>query len=152
MNRFLPRPSSRGALLALCLLVLTGCGPGGDPSGFDLAPTAGPTASPTVSAGPSPEAATCFDVATVYTALTLVPLSTGERDPGFDPDETATSLRELAPRMPEELRPALAHAAAELRIAGESMQPGELAALRQELAPVDDWLQQHCAEPSPTTG
>ena len=140
------------APLALCLLVLTGCGPRQEPSGFDLEPAADPTASLSVSAGPSPEPATCFDVATAYTALTLVPLSTGERHPGFDPDETAASVRELAPRMPAELGPAFDHAAAQLRIAGESLQPDELAGLRQELEPVDEWLQRHCAEPSPTAG
>lgn len=105
------------------------------------------TSSPSSLPPADPE--TCFDVAGAHTALSLVPLSTEEADPDFRPEETIASVRELASRMPAELRPAFDDAAAALRSAGGSVQPGELAALQRALAPVGDWLQQRCAEPTP---
>jgi hypothetical protein len=149
--RLLRRPGPRGAALALCalgLLALTGCGPGPQSRGLDVDPSAGSaTASPPSAPPADPE--TCFDVASAYTALGLVPLSTDETDPDFRPRETVASVRELASRMPAELRPAFDDAVEALRSAGGSVQPAELAALHGALAPVGDWLQRHCAEPTP---
>jgi hypothetical protein len=150
--RYPRRPSPRGAasaaLSALCLLGLTGCGAGQQPSGLVLEPTAGsPSAAPS---GPAAEPETCFDVASAYTALTLVPLSGDEPDPHFRPQGAAASVRDLAPRLPAELRPAFEDAVAALDAAGPSVQPAELAELQRTLAPVGDWLRRACTEPTPS--
>ncbi|MFI7493846.1 hypothetical protein ACH9D2_03870 [Kocuria sp. M4R2S49] len=152
MIRYPRRPSPRGAavaaLAALCLLALTGCGAGQQPPGLVLETTTG-SPSP-VPSGTSPEPETCFDVASAYTALTLVPLSGDEPDPHFHPGDAAASVRELVPRLPSELRPAFADAVAALEAAGASVQPAELAQLQRTLVPVDDWLRRACTEPTPS--
>ncbi len=135
-------------LSALCLLALTGCGAGQQQSGIVLETA---TASPSpVTSGPSPEPAACFDVASAYTALSLVPLSGDEPDPHFRPQDAAASVRELAPRLPPELRSAFDDAVAALDAAGPSVQPAELARLQRTLAPVGDWLGRACTEPTPS--
>jgi hypothetical protein len=149
--RLLRRPGPRGAALALCslcLLALTACGSGQQDRGLDLDPSAG-AATTSPSSTPPADPGTCFDVASAHTALTLVPLSTDETDPDFRPEETIASVRELAARMPAELRPAFDDAVAALDAAGGSVQPAELAALQGALAPVGDWLQQRCATATP---
>lgn len=138
------------ALTVPCLLVLAGCGAGQQQPGLVLEPAPGrstPAASPSE---PVPEAEACFEVAAAYTALMLVPLSTDEADPDFHPRRTAASVRELAAGMPADLHPVLEDAVAVLRSAGDSLQPVELAGLQRTLAPIDDWLQRHCGEPTPT--
>ncbi|GAA1770447.1 hypothetical protein [Kocuria aegyptia] len=151
MIRHPRRPSPRGAATAalsvLCLLVGTGCGAGEPPSGLVLEPTTG-SPSP-VPSGSSSEPETCFEVASAYTALTLVPLSGDEPDPHFRPQGAAASVRDLVPRLPAELRPAFGDAVAALDAAGPSVQPAELAELQRTLAPVGDWLRRTCAEPTP---
>lgn len=141
-------------LSALCLLALTACGPGSQHPGLVLEPvpaTPAPTAPTpaTTPTGTAPDPETCFDVAGAYTAVTLVPLSTEESDPDFRPEETAASVHELAAGMPAELRPAFDDAVAALRAAGDAVQPAELAGLHRTLAPVDAWLQHHCAASAP---
>ncbi|MFE7629296.1 hypothetical protein [Kocuria sp. NPDC057446] len=152
MTRNPRRPSPRGAaaaaLTALCLLGLAGCGAGHQSSGLVLEPSAG--ANSPAPSGSSPEPGTCFDVASAYTALTLVPLSGEKPDPHFRPQGAAASVRELAPRLPAELRPAFDDAVAALDAAGPSVQPAELAELQRTLAPVGDWLRRACAEPTPS--
>jgi hypothetical protein len=146
------RPSPPGAALApaaLCLLALTGCGPGQQQPGLVLEPAPGPTTPATAPSGDSPDPETCFDVAGAYTALMLVPLSTDGAESGFDPARAAASVQELAPGMPADLRPAFDTAVADLRAAGDSLQPAELAGLQRTLAPVDDWLQRHCGGAAP---
>ncbi|MEX5299678.1 hypothetical protein RCG67_12980 [Kocuria sp. CPCC 205292] len=152
MIRYPRRPSPLGAaaaaLSALCLLALAGCGTGQQQPGLVLETRAGsPSAVPS---GPSPEPRTCFDVASAYTALTLVPLSGDEPDPHFRPQDAAASVRELVPGLPAELRPAFDDAVAALGAAGPSVQPAELAELQRTLAPVGDWLREACAEPTPS--
>lgn len=136
------------ALAALCLLALTGCGAGQQPPGLVLETTTG-SPSP-VPSGTSPEPETCFDVASAYTALTLVPLSTDGADPGFRPRDAAASVRELMSRLPAELHPAFDDAVAALESSGASVQPAELAGLQRTLVPVGDWLRQACTEPTPS--
>jgi hypothetical protein len=150
--RYPRRPSPRGAaaaaLTALSLLALAGCGAGPQSSGLVLEPTAGSPAP--VPAGPTAEPEACFDVASAYTALTLVPLSGDEPDPHFRPQGAAASVRDLTSRLPAELRPAFEDAVAALDAAGPSVQPAELADLQRTLAPVGDWLRRACAEPTPS--
>lgn len=129
--------------------VLTACGAAQQPPGFVLESVTRTPAPDPAPSGPAPEPGACFEVAGAHTALTLVPLSTDESDPRFDPEETAASVQELAPRMPAELRPAFDDAVAALRAAGGSVQPAELAELQRALAPVGDWLQRRCADPAP---
>ena len=140
--------AAAAALTALCLLVLTACGAGQQTSGLVLEPTAGsPSPAPS---GSSAEPETCFDVASAYAALTLVPLSGDEPDPHFRPRGAAASVRDLVPRLPAELRPAFDDAVTALDTAGTSVQPAELAELQRTLAPVGDWLRRACAEPTPS--
>ncbi len=145
------RSSAPGAVLALavlCLLAVAGCG-AGQQQGFVLESVPGPTTPAPVPTGESPGPETCFDVAGAYTSLMLVPLSTDGPHPGFDPGRAADSVQELAPGMPADLRPAFDSAVADLRAAGDSLQPVELADLQRTLAPVDDWLQRRCGEAAP---
>lgn len=152
MTRLSRRPSPRSAALALavpCLFALAGCGAGQQQPELVLEPAPGrstPVASPSE---PVPEAEACFEVAGAYTALMLTPLSTDETDPDFHPDRTAASVQELAAGMPADLQPVFDDAVAALRSAGDSLQPVELADLQRTLAPIDDWLQRHCGEPTP---
>ncbi|MFF0989831.1 hypothetical protein [Kocuria nitroreducens] len=152
MIRYPRRPSPRGAAAAalsvLCLLALAGCGAGQQPSGLVLEPTAGSPAP--VPSGSSSEPEACFDVASAYAALSLVPLSGDEPDPHFRPQGAAASVRDLVPRLPAELRSAFDDAVAALDAAGPSVQPAELAELQRTLAPVGDWLRRACAEPTPS--
>ena len=151
MIRLPRRPSPRGAafvLSCLCLLALAGCGSGQQPRGLVLESATG-TPDPTPSAEPAAAADTCFDVAGAYTAMTLLPLSTDDADPDFHAHETVSSVRELAARMPAELRPAFDDAVVALESAGGSVQPTELAEVQRALAPVDDWLERRCSEPVP---
>ncbi|WP_147017361.1 hypothetical protein [Kocuria turfanensis] len=153
MTRPSRRPSAPGAVLVpavLCLLALTGCGTG-QQQGFVLEPVPGPTTPAPAPPGDSPGPETCFDVAGAYTALMLVPLSTDGPHPGFDPGRAADSVQQLAPGMPADLRPAFDTAVADLRAAGDSLQPVELAGLQRTLAPVDDWLQRRCGGTAPPT-
>ncbi|MFI7480849.1 hypothetical protein ACH9EU_00370 [Kocuria sp. M1R5S2] len=146
------RPSPRGAvpaLAALLLLALTACGTDQEPPGLVLESMTPEPAPTTVSPGPAPGPRTCFEVATAYTALTLVPLSTDEADPRYHPEQTAVSVQQLVDGMPGELRPAFEDAVAALRSAGGSVQPAELADLQRTLVPVQDWIRWHCSEPTP---
>lgn len=151
MNRVLLRPGPRAAVLTLCalgLVALTACGAAQQPPGLvleSMTPAPQPTPAPS---GSAPERETCFAVASAHTALILVPLSTDESDPRFDPEAAATSVRELAARLPAGLRPSLDDAVTALGAAGDSVQPVELAQLQRALAPVGDWLRQHCADPA----
>lgn len=152
MTRSSRRPSAPGAALApavLCLLALTGCGTGQQQPGLVLEPVPGTTTPGPAPSADSPGPEVCFDVAGAYTALMLVPLSTDGPDPGFRPGRAADSVQELAPGMPADLRPAFDAAAADLRAAGDSLQPVELAGLQRTLAPVDDWLQRRCGGSAP---
>ncbi|GAB2621800.1 hypothetical protein GCM10009696_29420 [Kocuria himachalensis] len=143
-----PRRAAAAALTVLGLLALMGCGTGPQTSGLVLEPTAGSPSPVPPGTSAAPEA--CFDVASAYTALTLVPLSGDEPDPHFRPQGAAASVRDLTPRLPAELRPAFDDAVAALDAAGPSVQPAELAELQRTLAPVNHWLQRACAEPSPS--
>lgn len=136
------------ALCALGLVALTACGAAQQPPGLVLesvTPAPEPTTAPS---GAAPERETCFAVASAHTALILVPLSTDESDSRFDPEAAAASVRELVPRLPAGLQPALNDAVTTLRAAGDSVQPAELAELQRALAPVGDWLRQHCSDPA----